>query len=216
MKSGLTWLLRKDEIMKITLGKRGISALFFLGIFILSGCATVMDQVGQMVTFAQCQFRLASVAQTTLAGVPLQGGKVSDISLVNLAKLQSAFSKGTLPLEFTVNMEVRNPNSSKAGMSRMAWNLLVDGTQLTSGLLEKAVEIGPSKTGALPMAVSLDLKKVLSGKSLDSMINLALGVAGEGTEPSKMTLQVKPSMTVAGQVLIYPGYVNVTHEFPAK
>jgi len=64
--------------------------------------------------------------------------------------------------------------------------------------------------------VSLDLAKLLSGETLDPMINLALNVAGEGTKPTKVTLKIKPSILIEGQELEYPGYVTVSQEFSAE
>jgi hypothetical protein len=93
----------------------------------------------------------------------------------------------------------------------------MDGNPLTNGVLVKSVSIAPNNgVGVLPVEVQLDLKKALSGKNLDSMINLAKNVAGEGTQPTRLTMQVKPSMKVGRQELQYPGYIKVTHEFASK
>ncbi len=176
-----------------------------------------MKQINEMATFSKCQFRLASVEKVSLAGIGLQGTSINDLGLADLARLQEAFASGSLPLNFTLNLEVQNPNASPAGMSRMEWILLIDGNQLTTGTLEKAVVFAPNGgVGILPLDVNLDLEKALSGKTMDSMVNLAMNIAGEGSKPTKLTLQVKPSMTISGQALEYPGYVTVTHEFPPK
>lgn len=180
----------------------------------LSGCST-LQQLAQMATLTKCQFRLASVQDTSLAGIPLSPGmSPSDIPAMDLFKLQQALSSGSLPLQFTVNVEAKNPNSSQAGMSRMQWILFIDGNRMTQGALEKEVDIAPNGgTGAFPLVVSLDLAQVLSGKTLDSMANLGLNIAGEGAKPTHVTLQVKPSIMVAGQTLDYPDYVTVSRDF---
>jgi hypothetical protein len=188
----------------------------FLGAFVFSGCASVMQQLNAMATLSKCQFRLASVSQTTLAEIPLQNGS-AQIGVMSLLKLQKVFATGTLPLQFTLNVEVKNPNASAAGMSRVEWILLMDGNPLTNGVLVQSLSVAPNNgVGILPLQITLDLKKTLSGKSLDSMINLAKNVAGEGTQPTRLTLQVKPSMKVGGQELQYPGYVTLSHEFASK
>jgi hypothetical protein len=133
---------------------------------------------------------------------------------MNALTLQSDFSSGILPLQFTLNLEAKNPNSSQAGMSRMEWILFIDGNQMTQGVLEKEVDIpGNGGIGTFPLVMNLDLFKVLSGKALDSMINLGLNIAGEGTKPTHVTLQVKPSINVGGQTIDYPGYVTVSKDF---
>lgn len=203
--------------MKSSKNQWQIVAMLLIPILSFFGCST-LQQLGQIMTLAQCQFRLVSVENTSLVGIPL-GGKtgISDIGPSGLLNLQSAFTSGSLPLQFTLNLEGKNPNSSPAGMSRMEWILFMDGNRLTSGVLEKHVDIPPNGgTGTFPLAVSLDLAQVLSGKTLDSMINLGLNIAGEGSKPTRVTLQVKPSIIVGGQTLDYPGYVTITHDFASN
>src|SRR5260221_2884638 len=108
--------------------KREASFFVLLSMFLsnLCGCS-ILKQYGQMATFSKCEFRLESVEGTTLGGIPIQGvTQVSDLGFVNLAKLQTLLSGGTLPLEFTLNIEVKNPNSSVAAMNKLAWILYLD------------------------------------------------------------------------------------------
>lgn len=193
---------------------------FSAGLLVLSlglaGCADVLKQLNQMAALTKCQFRLASVQNTSLAGVPIQSASKGELNPLTLLKVQQAFSTGTLPLQFTLNIEAKNPNASSAGMSRLEWIALVDGSQLTSGVLEQTVTIPPNGgVGTLPLVVHLDLKKALSGKSLDSLLNLALNIAGEGQQPTHVTLKLKPSIRVGTQTLLYPDYVTVDHQFGA-
>ena len=150
----------------------------------LCGCET-LKQFAQAATFAQCQFRLASVEGTTLAGIQIQGKtQASDIDYLALARFQGALSEGAQPLEFTVNVEVKNPNASDAAMNKLAWILYLDDNEMTLGVLRQRVRVPANGgTGTVPLAVSLDLLKVLSGKTLDSILNVTLNVAGEGSLP---------------------------------
>jgi len=201
-----------------TIKRRGFFlALFSIGLLTLCGCA-VLEQYLQMATLSKCQFRLASVEGTTLAGIPLQGKtKSSDLGLLQLTQLQTAFLTGSLPLAFTLNIEVKNPNSSAAGINKFAWILSMDDMDLTSGLLERQVTIQANGgTGTIPLNISLDTKKVLSGKSWDSILNLAMNIAGEGNKPSKLSLKLKPSILIAGQELSYPDYLTVSHTFSTE
>ncbi len=186
-----------------------------LGALCLVGCAGVAQQVGQMAALAQCQFRLASVTDTTLAGVRLQGA--SNLSAAQMLKATATYASGTLPLGFTVQVQAKNPNPSPAGMNRLEWILLIDDEPMTEGVMERTVTIPANDgVGTFDLAMALDLKKTLSGKSLDSMVALARAIAGEGDKPSRVTLKVKPAILVGTYVLRYPGYVTVTHEFPAR
>lgn len=197
--------------------KRALVLALSLALIPLAGCST-LKELAKTFTLSKCEFRMVSVTGTSVAGISIQGkNDLSDIGPLTLLKLQKVFSTGKLPLEFTLNLEGKNPNDSPAGISRFAWILDMDGNELTTGTMDKGFEIPANNgTAPIPLAVSLDLRQVLTGKSLDSLMNLALNVAGEGTKPTHLTLKLKPSVQVAGQDLDYPGYITLTQEFGGK
>jgi hypothetical protein len=184
----------------------------------LPGCSTLAKQFGELTAFTRCQFRLASVSDVSLLGIPLKGKtRVADFNLLDAAKLQRALAGGSLPLKLTLEVEVKNPNASKASLSGMEWTLLLDGGQFAKGRMEKPVTVPPNGgVRPLPLSVTVDLNQTLSGRNFDSMLNLALNIAGEGSKPTRLTMKVKPSVTVAGQGIPYPGTLSVGHTFGGK
>ena len=179
-----------------------------------SGCS-FLDQFSQMRTFAHCKFRLAGVEQVRLAGVSIQGKtSIKQFGIMDGIKLTAALKGGALPLSFILNVEVQNPNAETAGMNRMAWILLVDGREMVRGQLDRHIEIAANGgVTPLPLEIAVDLRQALSGQSGDSMLNLAFNVAGEGTHPTHVTLQVKPSILIADQSVDFPDYITVSTEF---
>jgi len=189
-------------------------ALLVLGLLVLtSGCA-LLEQFMQLKAFSRCQFRLVSVERPTLAGIRLDGKRsVRDFGVMDGVKFAAATAGKALPLNFTLNIEVKNPNAESAAMNRLAWILLVDGQEMTRGEVTERVEVAASASAPLPLQVSLDLRQVLSGQSLDAMINLAFNVAGEGAHPTRITLKAKPAIMVGGQSVDFPDYITVNTEF---
>ena len=185
---------------------------------ILPGCSTLAQKFNEITALVKCQFRLASVSKVSLLGIPLAGKtRITDFNLLDAAKLQRSLSGGSLPLDLTLDLEVKNPNPSKASLSGMEWTLLLDGGELTRGRMDRPLTV-PADGGVspLPLAVSLDLNQLLSGKNFDSMLNLALNIAGEGSKPTRLTMKVKPSISVAGQTIPYPGTLSVGASFGGK
>lgn len=183
----------------------------------LSSC-DVLQQVSQMATFAKCDFRLESVQQLTLSGVNVQNvKKASDLNLFDYGKLATSVATQQFPLDFTLNLEARNPNTSAAAMTKIDWILLIDNIEMTRGSLDKQVSV-PANNGTtiIPMNMHFDLKQVLSGKSADAIINFGLNLAGAGNKPTRFTLQMKPTLSVAGIPVTYPGYLNVSTDFTSK
>jgi hypothetical protein len=177
-----------------------------------------MNQVSQMSNLAKCDFKLQSVQQLSLAGINVQNvKKLSDLSLFDGAKLASAVANQQFPLYFTLNIEAKNPNPNPAGMTKIDWILLIDGVEMTRGILDKQVTI-PANNGlaVIPMQMHVDLKKALSGRSADAIINFGMNLSGSGSKPTRFTLQMKPTITIGGFPITYPGYLNVNTEYSSN
>lgn len=175
----------------------------------------VMQQVTQMSNLTKCDFRLESVQQLNLAGINVQNVKsISDLNMIDAAKIASAVGSQQFPLDFTLNIEAKNPNTSAAGMTKIDWILLIDDIEMTRGTLDKQVTI-PANNGIaiIPMQMHVDLQEALKGKSADAVINFGMNLAGTGNKPTRFTLQMKPTITIGGFPISYPGYLNVKTEF---
>ncbi len=180
----------------------------------LAGCS-FLNQFAQMRAFTRCKFRMAGVEQVRLAGVRIDGKtSLKQLSIVDGVRLAAAVESGRLPLAFVVNVEAQNPNPETAAMNRLAWILSIDGHEMIRNQLDRRIEIAANGGVAMiPLDVEVDLRQVLSGESGDALLNLAFNVAGEGTRPTHVTLQVKPSILIAGQSVDFPDYVTISTEF---
>jgi len=185
---------------------------------LLSGC-DILNQATQMLNLTKCEFRLATVDQLKLAGVNIQQvHKLSDLNMLDAGKITAAaLSGGSLPLTFTLNVEAKNPNSSMAGLNRLDWILLIDDIEMVSGTNQNRVQIPANGgTATLPLAISVDLKQALKGKSGDAIANFGLNLAGAGNRPTRITLKAKPTIVVGNQTIAYPGYLTVQNEFTSN
>ena len=175
----------------------------------------VLQQVDQMKNFAKCKFRLKSVKNIELAGIDIQQiQSVSDLGLIDLGIITAAFAGGRLPLDFTLNLEVQNPNNETAAMNRLDWILLIDDIEMVRGTNNDRVSV-PANGGIsiLPLSMSFDLLKTLSGESGEAVMNFGFNLAGMGDRPTRITLKAKPTIYVGGQAISYPGYISIENNF---
>jgi hypothetical protein len=189
-----------------------------IGLMTLFTSCDVLQQASQMSNLAKCEFRLESVQQLNLVGVNVQNIKsMSDLSFMDAAKLASAVASQHFPLDFTLNIEAKNPNTAAAGMTKIDWILLIDDIEMTQGILDKAVTIPANNgTAMIPVQMRVDLKKALTGKSADAVINFGLNLAGAGNSPTRFTLKMKPTINVNSFPITYPGYITVKTEYSSK
>lgn len=183
-------------------------------LMINSGCS-VFQQASEMSRISKCEFKINNLTNINLSGINIDNkDSFNDFSVFDIATLSSALSTGELPLSFTVNLLVRNPDPNKAAMNRMDWILLVDGNEMMNGVLNQRYEIpGNGGTASVPVMANIDLLEAFSGKNLESLVNFGLNLAGTGSNPTKVTMKIKPSIVVNSRTIDYPGYININTEF---
>ena len=207
----------KDKDMKSRI-KTGVTLLLFSSLMVLSNRCGVLQQAQQMATLVKCDFRIANVQNITLAGVNIQNiqniQNLQKLNVLDYARILGAAASSNLPLSLQLNVEGKNPNSSPAGMNKLEWILLIDNIQMTMGSIDNRFIIPPNNgTTIIPLQISVNLKQVLTGKSLDAIANFAFNLAGVGNKPTRITARVKPTIMIGNSPLTYPGYININTEF---
>ena len=101
-------------------------------------------------------------------------------------------------------------------MNRLNWQLFIDETEITEGILNQRLEIPSGQTGTLPLQLTFDLKKVFAKESGSSLLNLVFNLVGAGNQPSNLMLKAKPTLMVANQEIVYPGFITIKNEFTSN
>ena len=187
--------------------------IVLIGISLVMFSCDVAQQVLGTYQMTQCKYDFNSISGLTLSGVNLQNASsFSSLNPANLMALTSAFASknGSLPLNFTLNLDVTNPGVQTALLNGLGYILEIDGRQMTTGSLQKQLQIDGGQKVVLPISMAFDLKQVLSGESLDAIKTLAFNFAGIGSGSSDVTVKLKPSFTVGNQVIASPSYIPIS------
>jgi hypothetical protein len=193
--------------------KKFINTIIVLLISVFTSCS-VFQQTSEIAAFTKCEFRIESARNMKLGGVNIQDKHtLSDLSIMEMTKIAGIIAGGTLPLTFDLNVQIKNPNPGMAAMNKLDWILIIDDIEMTRGILNQRIEIQANNITTVPVAMSLDLMKSLSGKSGDALINFALNLAGTGSRPTRIKLKAKPTILVGTTPIEYPGYITIRQEF---
>jgi len=194
-----------------------IVALFGIIVFFFS--CDVAKQLAGTYALTQCKYIFNSIAGLTLGGINLQNvNSLSSLNPLAAANLLAAFTSpnGSLPLNFTLNLDVTNPGVQTALLNGANYILEIDGTQMTQGSVNQQIQISSGQTATLPISMAFDLKKVMSGQSLDAIKNLAFNFAGIGNAASNVTVKLKPSLVVGGSPVSAPDYIPISFTLNKK
>lgn len=175
----------------------------------LTSC-DVLQQMSQMANFVNCTFEFESVSSVQMLGVNLHKDmKKSDLNVNQLLKLTNALMKKSLPVTFNVNLDIKNPNSSDASMTKMDYILTLNDKEIISTTMDSKISVPANSSNIVTIPVTTDLFQLFSGESGDAVMNLAFKLAGASSDPVNVGVKVKPYITIGGKQLAYHDYITM-------
>lgn len=175
----------------------------------LTSCE-VLNQVAQMASFANCTFNFDSVNKIQMLGVNLSKGMTkNDLNATQLLNLANALMKRELPVSFNVNVNVKNPNSIAAALTKMDYILSLNGKQVVSTTMNNGINVPANSNSVVSIPITTDLFQLFSGESADAIVNLAFKLAGTSSNPVNVGLKVKPYINIGNQQLAYPDFITM-------
>ncbi len=180
-------------------------------VFLLHSCSFLKE----ITTLGKCEFRVTTLENPELAGVDISNiHGFSDINFVDMGIITASVMQGVLPLDFTLNLETKNPNPATAALNKLEYIAYIDDVQIASGTLNQRIEI-PANGGVktIPLRLHTDLIEILKKDSRQALINFGLNLADAGNRPTRVSLKVKPTILVGTMEIVYPGYFTLKYEF---
>lgn len=191
----------------------------FILIFLLASVLLLIvvscSYLGKLHTLSKCEFRVTTLDQPVIANIDIQNIKsFADLKMLETGQITRSILKGKLPLSFILNVEVRNPNSRSAALNKLEYIAFIDDIQIATGSVEKYIEIeSDGGISTIPIKVVTDIMEVLKKDAIEALFNFSLNLADTGNRPTRVSLKIKPYITVGGKDLVYPGYIKVKREF---
>lgn len=158
---------------------------------------------------------MESLKNPRVAGIDVNRIKgFSDLSFMQAGKITTSYLSGNLPLDFTLNLEGTNPNTSEARLAQFDWILKIDDVQITTGTNGNEYAI-PANDGTviMPLKISVNLLDVLNSEAKDALLNFGLNLADASGKPTRVSVQIKPTVYVSSVPITYPGYITLGTEF---
>ena len=183
-------------------------------VFLIASCSVYQT----IVNLSRLQFKLGKVDNFQLGGIDISDkSKLEDFNFQDLLKLTKAFSSGSLPASFILNVEAKNPNDGTGGYKKtdasiksFPWRLLINDKETVSGNISQTVFVpGTGEITQIPLTISVDLIKLFKDKGYEELINLSLTLGGKKGSSSKLTLYTSPTVSTSLGDIKYPGELKI-------
>lgn len=189
-----------------------IGLVAFFTLFFLAGCGG--SGLSGMYNIARCEYKYNSISNLSLSGINLSNG----ISPLQAPRILAVLAGGTssIPMNFTLNLDVKNPNATTAALSGLQYIINIDNIQFTTGQVKQNMNIASGATQRLPLQIGFDLGTLMQRESKSAVQNITKNFIGIGSDKSNVSVQIKPTFVVGGQSITSPIYFPVNFSFGGK
>ena len=194
--------------------KKIITSILFSVMLMLSGCTALQTSLSSAYNLANCDYKYKSISDITISEINVSKG----LSALMIPKLLSILSgnASSIPMDFTLNLDVNNPNTGTAAFQALSYIITIDDIQFTTGNFRQPFSVGAGETKMLPMTIGFDIAELMKKNSRPAIENIAKNILGLGDSSSKVMVQLKPSFKVGEQTFTSPLYIPVTFNIGGK
>lgn len=191
--------------------------LCFAVIFALSGC-DVVKQIGGAYNLSQCEYNYNSISNLQIAGINLgNGGSIPAAKLASIATILSGGGNfQNIPLSFSLNMDVKNPNPNAAFLNALDYSVIINDLEFTQGKMDIPIRIEPGQSQIVPLNMTIDLKNLMdrySQPKVASTINAFLGIT---PSPTTVKVNIWPKVMVGNTPIKSPAAIPIIFNFGGK
>ncbi|MDR3609826.1 MAG: hypothetical protein P4L27_04640 [Ignavibacteriaceae bacterium] len=172
-----------------------------------------------IVNISRLKFKLGVVNNFSIGGIDLTNKKsVGDFNALEILKLTSSFTNGSMPASFTLNVNAVNPNDGTGGYPKtdasivsFPWRLLINNKETVTGNIGSPFTIpGTGEAAVIPIRISVDLYQFFKDKSYEDILALAMNLGGSGGgNSSNLALYAKPTVSSPLGNITYPQEIKI-------
>lgn len=189
--------------------KKRIIATLLITLALLS--CDVSKQASGVFNLVNCQYSFNSIGNLSIAGINANNG----LSITSIPKVTSILmgTASSIPLDFTLNLNVKNPNTSSALLNGIAYTLSIDNIEFTKGSVNQSMNIGAGQTQNLPPSIGVDLATLMKKNSKDAVSEITKNFLGIGSRKSNVSLQLRPTFMIGDSKVASPVAIPVNFSF---
>lgn len=179
-----------------------------------SGCNILQGSLSNAYNLANCHYTYHSISNPIISDINLSNG-LTPLMIPKILGILSG-NMSSIPLKFTVNMDVKNPNAGSAAFQSLQYIISIDDVRFSSGNVTQPFRVESGETKILPVDIGVDIVELMKNNSRSAIENIVKNFLGLSDTASKVSIQLKPSFKVGEQTFASPAYIPVNFTFGGK
>ena len=175
---------------------------------ILAGCSLM-----QAIALKDCRYTYAKMTHVSFLGMT----SADMLTQTGPAKLAvGLLGKSEAPLDFTIHLNVYNPNQTTAAMEALYYRVLLDSVQVTEGSMKESFMVVGGATEDLPIKLSVDMKALLHSDNRPVITRAIKNMIGLNADPTNVTVLLKPTVRMGSSLVTSPVFIPVNFTYTGK
>lgn len=175
---------------------------------VLTGCSVM-----QALAFKDCKYSYSRMTDVNFMG--LTSNEMA--SFAGATRLAAGLlGNAPAPLNFTIHVNVYNPNQTTASMESLYYKVSLDSVEVAEGNMPESFTVVGGTTADLPLNLSVDVKNLLQTDKRIVMTRAIKNMMGVGSEPTQVTLLLKPTFRMGGALVASPVFIPVNFTYSGK
>ncbi|GAB4029429.1 hypothetical protein [Spirosoma gilvum] len=193
--------------------------LALLALPILFSRCSVNQQIAQAKALGDCRYTIASADSVYLAGTDVREFRnLENMDITRFPRLAAGLLTRNIPLDARLNLDITNPTGKLAGINQLEYRVLLAGQELFNGFLNQRIEVQPGGKTRVPVRLNTNAYQLISdSKTREAFTQLVRNLSGAAnTQPSKLTIKIKPTLALGNKAINYPGYITIDQDVTNK
>ncbi len=183
-------------------------SLYCISVVIFLSSCGINQQVKQLKALEKCKYEIVSADSVYLAGTDVSRLVSNNtIDLTSAPSLAFAYLQRSLPLKATLNLSVKNPGSTTAGINQFQYILMLKDKELTSGIINQEIRVEPGSSTTVPIKIGTDIFPFVS--TSQSRKALTDFFSSKEEKKAAFTLKIKPTLSLGNEKVQFPGYISL-------
>lgn len=175
---------------------------------VVSACSLM-----QAIALKDCRYTYAKMTDVSFLGMT----SADMLTLTGPARLAvGLLGKSDAPLDFTIHLNVYNPNQTTAAMEALYYRVLLDSVQVTEGSMKESFMVVGGATEDLPIKLSVDMKALLHSDNRPVITRAIKNIIGLNADPTNVTVLLKPTVRMGSSLVTSPVFIPVNFTYTGK
>lgn len=157
-----------------------------------------------------CSYSVVSISSISAGNIEIEGkNSFKDFNKNDMAGLSKLLMAKQLPISFTANVMVSNPNNQIAALHSLDWILFVKDQEVARGFIPHTITIQPHERITVELPVNTDLSKLLSTFSMQELSAMIFNFSSKKAFKDDVKLKIKPAIQVGKKHIKAPNYFSI-------